>query len=114
EGMFVLVVQVQDDVEDHLLDRTNEDKQHLIFITSIDHQTIVSTHVQTNVAAEAERHSVIQPPTPDPFAVDEQRDLTKNSRLRLVHREGQLNIHISHRQLHLKLLVILEHPQERV
>src|SRR5450755_416789 len=114
EGMFIGVVQMRGYVEDYFLDCAGEREWSLVGVASIDYQAVVSTDVQARVAAETERHRVIDPTAAHWLAVDEQRDLTGRGRLRLVRRKGHLDVHISRRQLCFGLLVVFKDPQERV
>ncbi len=102
------------DIEDDLLDRAGERERRLVGVASVDDQAVVAADVHAGVAAEDERHRVIQPSAADRLAVDEQRDLTGGGGLGLVGCEDHLDVHISGRQLALGLLVVLEHSQERV
>src|SRR6476469_5877941 len=97
--MLVGVVEVRGDVEDDLLDRAGECEWRLVGVASVDDLAVVAAHVEARVAAEPERHRVVDSAASDWLSVDEQRDLTGRGGLRLVGGEGQLDVDISDRQL---------------
>src|SRR5271169_795257 len=60
EGKLVLAVGVRGHVEDHLLDRAGERERRLAGVAAVDDQAVVPAHVQARIAAETERHGVVQ------------------------------------------------------
>jgi hypothetical protein len=101
-------------VERDLLHGAGEDERRSVRVGAINDQPVVPSDVQARVAAEPERHRVVQPSLAHRFAVDEQRDLTGGRGFRLVCDELQLDGDVAGRQRRVGLLVVFEDPKEGI
>ena len=97
QGVFVFVVEMGGDIEGDVLDRAGECERGLVSVTSVHDQAVVSADVHAGVAAEDERHGVIEPAAADGLAVDLQRDLAGGGGLGLVRGEDHLDGHVARR-----------------